>query len=133
MVLADNRDDTNTRARKSSISSHIQNFYTFFEGRDFNNIVIKPLRICEGKYIFNKLSQFQKTTTFAIIDKNDDQKILGYVLFIPAELIKSKRPRIMSWNLQYAFGVYYFEDFLGKKGMEFLFKGNGAPEKPIRL
>jgi hypothetical protein len=85
----------------------------------------------QGSYVYQRLSEFQKQNAFAVIDNNYPDKILSYLLFIPGERIKSKTPRILSWTLGYALGVYYFEDVLGKKGMEFLFEGKGSSKKPI--
>lgn len=112
----------------------ITDLYTFLGNNGIINIEIKPLRLSGhdyDKYIYNRLSEFQKENTFILFNKNSPEKVLNYILFIPAKTIKSSTPRILSWKLGYSFGRFYFIDVLRNSSTEVLWEGVKGPKHPI--
>lgn len=105
--------------------------WTFIKERGAQNFTAKPLRLCKDRYVYEKLSRFQRENTLAVIDKNKPDQILLYMLFIPGKLIKATKPKIISWKLMYTRGIYLFQDISGNEGMEVLFDGIKGPESRI--
>ena len=132
VTFFDSSDDTNSAARTKKMLIEFNNFFSFFVGKEIDQISTTPLRLCKDKYIYDRLTPFQKKNTFAVIDSKFPDKVFAYLLFVPTNFAKADTPRIMSWTLGYTLGVYYFEDMLGKKGMEFLFEEKSGAEKRIQ-
>lgn len=114
--------------------AEITDLYRFVGSNGISNIEIKPLRLSShdyDKHIYNHLSEFQKENTFILFNKKSPEKVLNYILFIPAKTIKSPTPRILSWKLTYCFGRYYFTDVFKNVGTEALWEGVKGPKYPI--
>lgn len=112
----------------------ISDLYVFLHSKTLDNLQIKPLRLDDhdyNKHIYNTLSDFQKENTFILFNKNSPEKLLGYILFIPGNKIKSSTPRILSWKLTYCFGHYYFTDIFRREGTEILWEGAKGTEHLI--
>ena len=115
-------------------NEEISDLYVFLHSNTLDNLQIKPLRLDDhdyNKHIYNTLSDFQKENTFILFNKNSPEKLLGYILFIPGNTIKSSTPRILSWKLTYCFGRYYFTDIFRRVGTEILWEGVKGPEHLI--
>lgn len=117
-------------------SEEIGELIDFFQNNKIDNLQIKPLRMDHHFYsrqVYDKLSDFQKENTFILFNKNSPEIPLGFILFVPANTIKSTTPRILSWKLTYCFGHYYFTDIFRRIGTEILWEGINGPKEPIDI
>lgn len=136
-ILAIDITGSLNNAEKLKIESEeIGELVDFFRNNKIDNLQIKPLRLDSHFYsqrVYDKLSGFQKENTFILFNKNSPGILLGYILFVPANTIKSKTPRILSWKLTYCFGHYYFTDIFRRIGTEILWEGIKGPNEPIDI
>lgn len=107
------------------VKSQLKVFSRFFQERGNNklleNISATPIRFGKDKYIYSKMSKFQKENTLVFFDKRHPEKILGYMLFIPATAKVINFPRIWSWTLTYQYGKYMFRSVTCEDGYEYIF------------
>ncbi len=94
----------------------------FLQGYPSGQLIIRPAGI--GKEgVFAALTPYQQANTLVVLSTKDPKKVLLYVLVLPAGIAHGREPRILSWQLVYAYGCYEFEDMLGNKGWEALLEG----------
>lgn len=113
------------------ISVELNSFYNLLSNRKLSNIMVRPLRLIKNKHVYQSMITAQRKNTLAVFDKTDPDRILNYMLFIPGDIVKSKKPRILGWKLCFSHGVYYYEDFIGMRGLDVFFIEVRAPEKPL--
>lgn len=101
-------------------------FYRFLQETKnkslIENITVMPAEKYKDKFIYNRLTDFQKQNTFIFYDKRFPDRILGYLLIIPPINNIISAPRIWSWTLIYKFGKFVFRSITGEEGQEYLFE-----------
>lgn len=130
----DIKNDLTEAEQFKTASGEIQEFYDFCDGNNIDQVNIKPLHLCSdtyNRYIYSHCNDFQKANAFIFFNKNSPEKVLGYVLFAPAEAINFSTPKILSWKLTFSYGKYYFADIYGRLGLEDLFQGVKRPDRPV--
>ena len=107
----------------SKLTGKLLEFYSSFNKENINFLKVKPLRFISDKYVYDRLTKFQKENTFVLVDNRKPEKILYYLLIIPTSALKSieSTPKFLSWELIYVNGNFYFQDLWGNYGLETLF------------
>jgi hypothetical protein len=109
----------------TTLKSELKVFYRFLQERGAKtlakNLGAMPLRLSNDKFIYNRLTPFQKENTLIFFDKRNPHKTLGYILFIPDNLSSAGKPKIWSWTLMFKFGKYIFKSVTGQEGAEYIF------------
>jgi hypothetical protein len=103
----------------------LNTFYQFLQGTQnqnpSSNLVAIPARLSNDKFIYNRLTSFQKNNTLVFFDKEEPTKTLGYMLFIPPIKNIESTTKIWSWTLLFKFGKFMFRSSTGEEGYEYLF------------
>lgn len=123
--LATTSSGSATAEKLNILKKELNTFYQFLLEREkkslAQNLTAMPLRLSSDKYIYNRLTSFQKKNTFILYDKRTPGHTLGYMLFMPPEKNIIAEPRIWSWTLMFKFGKYMFKSVTGEEGYEYMF------------
>ena len=114
-----------TNQQLNNLKETVNTFYRFLQEREnkklSENLVAIPVRISPDKYIYDRLTNFQKNNTVIFFDKREPTKTLGYMLFIPAIKHVTSSGKIWSWSLVFKFGKFMFKSVTGEEGYEYMF------------
>ncbi len=123
--------EENFKTFKEEYLTSIQFFAERNKDHFMDHLQALPIRLSTEKYIYQRLTDFQKQNTFVFFDDRHPNQPLGFMLFIPSVPNKLNSPRIWSWTLEFAFGVWAFKSPMGLVGVEYLFS-NGVEGPPER-
>lgn len=108
-----------------SLKKELHSFYNFLQehmGQNLaDNLTAIPLRLADNKFVYQRLSAFQRDNTLIFYDKRFPDHQLGYMLFMPPLKEKISDTKIWSWTLMFKFGKFVFKSVTGEEGQEYIF------------
>ena len=109
----------------NALRQNLNDLYNYFKNDSstklLENLEATPVRLSANKFIYTKLSAFQKDNTMEICDRRNPTRILFYILFIPALNNINPAPKIWSWVMVFKLDKILFRSATGEEGYEYLF------------